>query len=148
MDMSDPEHESQPDRGFKVEDRRRFSPQGDPRPDATDAPVADEQPPKATIADATESPKNPPPQIPELTFSTFTISLSTQALVHLGEIPSPLGEPSSPDLPAAQQLIDILGMLEEKTRGNLDAAEHGLLESVLYDLRLRFVEQAKRQRSS
>jgi hypothetical protein len=83
-------------------------------------------------------------QIP-VTFSTFLLGLSTQALLHLGEIPNPVSAQIETDLVAAKQVIDILGVLETKTRGNLDAAEHTLVESVLYDLRIRYVEIVQRQ---
>ena len=88
--------------------------------------------------------KAPPREPTELNFSTFIISLSTQAFVLLGEIPDPLTKESRADLGAARQMIDILGIVQEKTRGNLDKAESELLEGLLYDLRLRFVERARR----
>lgn len=80
----------------------------------------------------------------EVTFSTFVLGLSTQALMLLGEIADPAGDPPAVDLGAAKQLIDIVGLLEAKTKGNLDATEQGLIESVLYDLRMRYVEIARR----
>ena len=83
------------------------------------------------------------PLVP-VTFSTFLLSLSTQALVHLGEIADPASGQVTTDLVAAKQIIDILGVLETKTRGNLDQAEQGLLESMLYDLRMRYVELMRR----
>ena len=82
-------------------------------------------------------------QVP-VTFSTFVLSLSTQALVHLGEIADPASGQVSADLVAAKQTIDILGVLETKTRGNLDQAEQGLVESMLYDLRMKYVELMRR----
>jgi hypothetical protein len=73
-------------------------------------------------------------------FSGFIISLTTTAAVHFGDYPDPAtGETRPPNLPGAQQIIDILAMLELKTRGNLTAQERTLLEQVLYDLRMRFV---------
>lgn len=75
-----------------------------------------------------------------LSFSGFIISLTTTAAVHFGDYPdSATGETRAPNLPGAQQMIDILAMLEQKTRGNLSAQERSLLEQVLYDLRMRFV---------
>jgi hypothetical protein len=75
-----------------------------------------------------------------ISFGTFVLSLSTSTLVHLGEAPSPeTGGTAPPNLPLARQTIDILEMLEEKTRGNLDEDEKGLLEAVLHDLRMRYV---------
>jgi hypothetical protein len=75
-----------------------------------------------------------------VSFSGFIISLTTTAAVHFGDYPDPAtGETRAPNLPGAQQMIDILTMLEQKTRGNLTAQERSLLEQVLYDLRMRFV---------
>ena len=73
-------------------------------------------------------------------FSGFVISLTTTAAVHFGDYPDPVtGETKAPNLEAAKQMIDILAMLEVKTRGNLSAQERSLLEQVLYDLRMRYV---------
>jgi hypothetical protein len=75
-----------------------------------------------------------------VSFSGFVISLTTTAAVHFGDYPDPAtGEARAPNLEGAQQMIDILAMLEQKTRGNLTAQERSLLEQVLYDLRMRFV---------
>lgn len=122
-------------RGFKVEDRRRFSDTGDARPDAPDGP-AETPPPPPPHAETAEEP-------PELTFLTFVLGLSTEALAYLGEIPHPITRQVQPDLPAAKHLIDILGLLQTKTRGNLDAGEAELLERVLYDLRIKYVERVR-----
>lgn len=75
-----------------------------------------------------------------LDFATFILSLGSSAMVHLGRIPGPGGVASPRDLPAAKQIIDILGVLEEKTRGNLDASEEKLLKTLLYDLRVQYVD--------
>ena len=76
-----------------------------------------------------------------LSFAAFVLSLAHTTAVHLGDVPEPVsGQPSPPNLPAAFQMIEILALLEEKTRGNLTAEERQLLEQVLYELRLRFVE--------
>jgi hypothetical protein len=76
-------------------------------------------------------------------FGTFVMSLASSALMHLGELPAPEGE-RRPNLPLAKQTIDILGMLDEKTRGNLTAEEARLLEHLLLDLRLKYVDAKKR----
>ena len=78
--------------------------------------------------------------MPEVTFATFVYSLSTSALVHLGEIPEPISETMDRNLPLAKQTIDILGILQEKTKGNLTPEEENLLSSFLYDLRMRYVK--------
>lgn len=134
------EEDEQASQGFKVEDRRRFSETGEARPGAVDAAAstpAQPEPANAPPPSATQHPD-------ELTFSSFIMGLTTQVLVHLGEIPDPITKQSSADLAAARQLIDILGLLQQKTHGNLDETESELLQGMLYDLRLRFVERAKR----
>jgi hypothetical protein len=75
-----------------------------------------------------------------VSFTGFVISLTTNAAVHFGDYPDPMsGELKAPNLQGASQIIEILAMLELKTRGNLTAQERSLLEQVLYDLRMRFV---------
>jgi hypothetical protein len=75
-----------------------------------------------------------------LNFSTFILSLSTSALVHLGELPDPIENTKEVNLPLAKQTISIIEMLKEKTKGNLTPEEDGLIESVLYDVRLKYVQ--------
>jgi hypothetical protein len=79
--------------------------------------------------------------LPKLDFATFIISMSHSALIQLGEAPHPDSGAVEADLPLARQTIDLLGVLEEKTRGNLTGDEERLLTGVLYDLRMRCVEQ-------
>jgi hypothetical protein len=78
--------------------------------------------------------------LPPLDFSTFLLSLASSAMVNLGMVPPPDGGTTHQDLPAAKQIIDILGILEEKTRGNLEQAEDKLLHSLLYDLRVHYCD--------
>ncbi len=80
-------------------------------------------------------------ELPKVDFSTFVLSLGTTALYQLGVMPEPgTGERTEADPPIAQQTIDTLEMLREKTRGNLEEEERKLIESLLYELRMRFVE--------
>ncbi len=79
----------------------------------------------------------------EFGFSTFILSLSTSALVHLGELPDPITNKKEINLQLAKQTISIIEMLKEKTKGNLTDEEEKLLDSVLYDVRLKFLGQAK-----
>ena len=81
--------------------------------------------------------------LPAIDFSTFILSLSHSALVHLGDAPPPDGQVPERNLPLARQTIDLLGILQEKTRNNLTGEEERLLDQALYDLRLRFVEISK-----
>lgn len=86
--------------------------------------------------------------LPTIDFSMLVLSLSQTALVHLGEAPdpdSPEGSPGQRNLSLARQTIDMLGMLQEKTKGNLTGGEERLIDQVLYDLRLRFVELSKEE---
>ena len=79
-----------------------------------------------------------------INFIAFVLSLAHTTAVHLGDTEDPVsGRKIEPHLPAAQQMIDILSLLEEKTRGNLTAEERQLLEQLLYELRVRFVEVSK-----
>jgi len=133
-------------KGFKVEDRRRFSSEGELKPEfqnKPDEPPAPEQPTKP----APEAPRAAvsAESAPEINFTAFIVGLSTQALFHLGEMADPASNERQTDLPGAQQIIDILGMLREKTRGNLDRDEAGLLDSILYDLRMKYVEIARQR---
>ncbi len=82
-------------------------------------------------------------ELPHIDFATFVLSLSHSALVHLGDAPDPAGGSPKPDLELARQTIDVLGILEAKTRGNLTGEEERLLSTALYDLRLRYVELSK-----
>jgi hypothetical protein len=81
--------------------------------------------------------------LPEIDFSSFIFSLSTSALFHLGEIPDPVTQKREKDLSLAKQTIDILGILKEKTRGNLTPDEERLMENILTDLRWRYIREAK-----
>ena len=82
-----------------------------------------------------------PGDIPPVDFNLFVLSLNTSALLHLGEGRDPDGQ-AQRDLPLARHTIDLLGMLEEKTRGNLSGDEERLLHQVLFDLRMRFASAA------
>lgn len=117
--------------GFRVTDRRRFTDDGESRAAEGASAAAD-----AASAAAETSGRAPEP----VTFSTFVLGLSTQALLHLGEIESPLAGKVERDLGAAKDVIDVLGILREKTRNNLEQPEEHLLDSILYDLRMRYVE--------
>ena len=73
-------------------------------------------------------------------FSTHVLSLASTALIALGKMPAPDGEPHPVDLETARHLIDVLAMLEVKTKGNLEEAEQKLLASLVYDLRVAAVD--------
>jgi hypothetical protein len=94
----------------------------------------------------TDADRQPPAgdgaSLPAIDFSTFVMSLSHSVLVHLGDAPDQDGE-SSKNLELARQTIDLLALLQEKTRNNLTGPEEQLLEQALTDLRLRYVEVSR-----
>jgi len=132
-------------KSFKVEDRRRFSESGEEREAATSADKEEGPAPDAGSQGDRPPESRESGAVPEINFSTFVISLSTQVLVHLGEVPNPVSGKAERDLSVAKQMIDILGILREKTKGNLDQGEDKLLEDALYDLRIRYVEAVKKR---
>ncbi len=79
----------------------------------------------------------------EVNFTSFVFSLSTQALIDLGELPDPTGGKREENLTSAKQAIDILGIIREKTQGNLKPEEAMLLEDWLYELRMKYLEKTK-----
>lgn len=82
-------------------------------------------------------------QLPTIDFATFILSLSHSALMHLGEAPHPDDNRVEVELPLAKQTIDLLILLEEKTKGNLTGDEERLMTQILFDLRMRYVERSK-----
>jgi hypothetical protein len=76
-------------------------------------------------------------------FATFILSLSHSALMHLGDAPHPETGKVEKSLPLARQTIDLIAMLDEKTKGNLTGDEERLIGQVLYDLQMRYVELSK-----
>jgi hypothetical protein len=140
--------EDKEEKGFVIKDRRKISlddmDQGESAEKATvEEAKGREEKAKEDFEEASQkSEERGPTPLPEVTFSTFVFSLSSSALVHLGEIPDPGAQRIEADLPLAKQIIDTLGILEEKTRGNLTPDEERLMKSVLYDLRMRFVQKS------
>ncbi|HEY2902709.1 MAG TPA: DUF1844 domain-containing protein [Polyangia bacterium] len=123
--------------GFTVNDRRSFT---------ESAPAAAAPAAAADLPSAVEPPLDhghDAAAFPAVDFHTFVLSLGSSALLHLGELEPPDGGEPEKDLSLAKHTIDILTMLEAKTRGNLTAAEEKLMESLLYDLRLRYVNATK-----
>jgi hypothetical protein len=92
-----------------------------------------------------EDTANPEPEtLPQIDFGMFVMSLASSVLVHLGEIDHPEARGRTTNLPLAKQTIDILGMLRDKTRGNLTQEEAQVLDNLLYDLRMKYVDAQKR----
>ena len=157
--------EQEDKRGFKVQDRRRFSSEGETKEGGDDKPSESNEPqdikskPGAPGVDSASKPaasdtraesrhqsessrqSSEPP--PELTFAAFLWSLSEQALAALGEVPDPASGNVTRDLTMAQQMIDIIAMLRDKTRGNLDPQEQAMLKEILSGLQMKYVELAR-----
>ncbi len=127
------------DKGFTVTDRRQFTATGEPaRNDEALAAAPAAEAASAAAPAPGARPKKPAP-LPEIDFATFILSLGTSALYHLGEMAGPEGQKAEQNLPLAKQTIDILALLRDKTKGNLAPDEAQLLDSLLYDLRMKYV---------
>ncbi|MGD8880524.1 MAG: DUF1844 domain-containing protein [Desulfobacterales bacterium] len=94
-----------------------------------------------TGEEPTDEAEEPPLQFPEINFPTFVASLNASALLHLGAIEDPSSGKKNKNLPMAKQTIDILSMLQEKTKGNLSQEEENMLKNILYDLRIMYVKE-------
>ncbi len=131
--------EKKKDSGFVVKDKRLFG-------EGQEAPLdeAQKKPPETTREEQPQEKAQAAPE-PEfdfpVNFSNFVLSLSTSALFHFGDFPDHDGGTAQKNLPAAKQTIDILDMLNEKTKGNLDENEIKLIQGVLYELKMRFVKE-------
>jgi hypothetical protein len=142
--MADEEIEG---KGFVIKDRRRFTEEGEPKEETGPEEQAEE--PEASTQEEVKDRAKVEEEVteempfPEINFSTFIFSLNTSALLHLGEIPDPATGKQQEDLAVAKQTIDLIAMLQEKTRGNLAPDEENLVKHILYDLRLRYVQKAK-----
>jgi len=135
-------------KGFVIKDRRRFTEKGDPKEETGPKEQAEE--PESSAREEAKERARVKEKVaqempfPEINFSTFIFSLNTSALLHLGEIPDPATGKQQEDLSMAKQTIDLLAMLKEKTKGNLAPDEDNLLKHILYELRLRYVQKAKK----
>jgi hypothetical protein len=134
------EGEGEADRGFVVVDRRASAGARDGEPSA--APEASANAPSAAPEAPREAPAAGPPT--GVDFAVLVYSFATSALYHMGFAADPeTGRPGERNLPLARQNIEILELIERKTRGNLDADEARLLEGLLYEVRMRFVEASR-----
>ncbi len=157
--MSDKEKEPET---VRVVDRRRFTDQGERRKDVEESDHAQESPrvlgspppppasepgaaapaPESHATRETRRTAEPalPGGEPKMDFETLVLSLSTTTMYQLGLVEGPDRAPIPADLQAARQTLDMLAVIEEKTRGNLSAREQQLLEQALYELRLTYVQ--------
>jgi len=120
------------EQGFVIRDKRGRGSSEESAPPTPEPAV-----PPSTQASAPSSESSPP--MPPLTFSSFVFSLGTSSLMLMGESLDPQ-QPSPPvNLPQAKEIIDILSMLEEKTKGNLSSEEASVIGDMLYTLRMKYV---------
>jgi len=119
--------------GFVIKDRR-FAEESE----TEEQPAAAKEP---DVKEKAEKPATEPLDYPPVNFTNFVISLSTSALFQFGDFPEFEGSKAEKNLPAAKQTIDILDMLHEKTKGNLDSNEANLIQGVLYELKMRYVKE-------
>jgi len=128
----------QDENGFVIKDRRSFDEKGDPKQDSKDEEVR-ERPEEGLPKDNAGT----PPPLPEVNFTSLIFSLSSSALMHTGEIADPQTGEKKKDLLLAKHAIDTISMLKEKTEGNLSEEEQKFIESVLMDLKWRYVKAVK-----
>ena len=138
------------EKGFVIKDRRSFASENgqvasEEKEDTKQEEAKKEPEPSGTekegAAPKEQGESQETVQLPEVNFSTFVFSLSSSAFLHLGEMEDPNTGKKEKNLPMAKHTIDILGMLEEKTKGNLSEDEGQLLKNMLYDLRMRYVRE-------
>jgi hypothetical protein len=129
---------------FTVRDRRSAT------SDVTPPPEQPTQQEKAGTTSESASPGSEPDQgtLTEIDFSSFVISLAGTAQMSLGLLPHPETKLTVQNFPAARQMIDILGMLKDKTKGNLSKDEDALLEQVLFNIRMHYVRTIEEQNKS
>jgi len=139
------------EKGFVIKDKRLFGEGGGVRADAAreDGKKVAEQQPETVDENVKEKEKAAEGkeknyQLPEMNFHNFMLSLYTSVIFNLGELPDPVSNKKEKDLKAAKQTIDILGMLKEKTKGNLDSSEKELLDGILSESRMRYVKESEK----
>jgi len=133
----------QEEQGFKVTDKRPFSEDGELRQED----VAEEVPAKEKTEPATsagEARSIREASEAKIDFPSYILSYYTQGLVLLGEVPNPYTNKKEEDVNGAHHIVDILEMLKEKTKGNLAKEEEKLIESVLYELRIKFMAKTNK----
>lgn len=128
---------------FIIKDKRIFSEDGPEQKEKEDRTEPPKEDAEARISEEEASTENVEEnfQLPEINFATFIFSLNSSGLVQLGIIEDPATGQKTKNLAIAKQTIDILGMLEEKTRGNLTKDEENMLKNILYDLRMIYIKE-------
>jgi hypothetical protein len=137
--MGNDKRDEEKEKGFVVKDKRFSAKKEDEEESKIKEEEKAEEPP-GEEGSAQEGP------LPEIDFTHFMFSLSTSALIQLGEIEDPFTQKLVKNLPLAKQTIDLIGLLKEKTKGNLTPDEEKVMQYLLYDLRMRYVKSAGQPR--
>jgi len=124
------------EKGFVIKDKRSLDEKGDLKEKRPEEEIEEKGEKKAETQDVGTD-RTP---LPEVNFNSLILSISSSALLHLGEIPDPHTGEKKKDVALAKHSIDIIAMLKEKTKGNLDQEEQRLIDSILTDLRWRYVK--------
>jgi len=136
--------EDSEDKGYTVKDRRYLHMSEEEKAGLQEEAAAQEEG-RAPAASGEPQPEaagaEPQVPLPELTFGSFLVSLSSSAFICLGHIPDPHTGKQEKNLPLAKQTIDLLGLLREKTRNNLPPEEENLFDHLLYDLRMAYIKE-------
>ena len=130
------------EKGFVIKDRRSFDKDGGLKEEESSEAKATPETEKRQEAKKDEEKR---PLLPEVNFNSLIFSLSSSAFFNLGEIADPQTGERQKDLPMAKHSIDIIAMLRDKTKGNLNDEEQKFLDNILADLRLRYVKAIKNQ---
>ena len=131
------------DQGFTISDKRHFTTEGEVRKEEIGG--SDQNPPTAAPAEDSRSKGETQPETEaQIDFVSYILTYETQGLVLLGEVPNPYTNKNEENLEAARHVIDILALLQEKTRGNLTPEEDLLLDDMLYRLRLKYMAKTNR----
>ena len=129
------------DKGFVIKDKRIFDESGEARGEDLKKEAATGEKSENISPEKDDRASTQEEYFPEVTFSSFVLSLSTTVMYHLGDFPDPTTKKAERNLAAAKQTIDMLSMLRNKTIGNLDTDEKQLLEGILYELMIRYVKE-------
>ncbi len=133
------------DQGFSVTDKRHFTAQGEVREQSAEKPSQESNIGGATVeAGLPQQGQAESGAGEQIDFPSYILTYYTQGLVLLGEVPNPYTSKKEENLDAARHTIDILTMLQGKTRGNLTPEEDQLLDNVLYELRMKFMARTNR----
>lgn len=133
---------SSEDRGFIIKDKR-FSEKAE-EGYQQESEIKSQESKERNKGNGSEKSKKRDIPLREINFATFILSLSSSAMLHFGDIEDPVSGKKERNLQGAKQTIDMIDMLKEKTKGNLTKEEEMLIENVLYELKIRYVDESKK----